>query len=91
MIYSYTLDTELAIRWAWLAFSTTDQSFAFWTVSIGIAPRGVLSNHGMAECTSAVSSDIEGRMYEHSKSLGITLITISLRWVSRPSHQKGTI
>ncbi|KAI0711148.1 ABC transporter transmembrane region 2-domain-containing protein [Cerioporus squamosus] len=31
------------------------------------------------ECTSAVSSDVEGRMYEHAKSLGITLITISLR------------
>ena len=33
------------------------------------------------ECTSAVSSDVEGRMYEHAKSLGITLITISLRCV----------
>ncbi|KAF5390076.1 hypothetical protein D9757_003756 [Collybiopsis confluens] len=31
------------------------------------------------ECTSAVSSDVEGRMYEHAKTLGITLITISLR------------
>ncbi|KAF9071860.1 ABC transporter transmembrane region 2-domain-containing protein [Rhodocollybia butyracea] len=31
------------------------------------------------ECTSAVSSDVEDRMYEHAKSLGITLITISLR------------
>ncbi|KAK7683183.1 hypothetical protein QCA50_013856 [Cerrena zonata] len=31
------------------------------------------------ECTSAVSSDVEGRMYEHAKGLGITLITISLR------------
>jgi ATP-binding cassette, subfamily D (ALD), peroxisomal long-chain fatty acid import protein len=34
------------------------------------------------ECTSAVSSDVEGQMYEHAKSLGITLITISLRSVS---------
>lgn len=33
----------------------------------------------LTECTSAVSSDVEGRMYEHAKSLGITLITISLR------------
>ncbi|KAI0042342.1 hypothetical protein FA95DRAFT_1547661 [Auriscalpium vulgare] len=31
------------------------------------------------ECTSAVSSDVEGRMYEHAKAIGITLITISLR------------
>ncbi|KAF8340930.1 ABC transporter transmembrane region 2-domain-containing protein [Amanita rubescens] len=31
------------------------------------------------ECTSAVSSDVEGQMYESAKSLGITLITISLR------------
>ncbi|KAJ3936183.1 MAG: ABC transporter transmembrane region 2-domain-containing protein [Lentinula lateritia] len=31
------------------------------------------------ECTSAVSSDVEGRMYQHARSLGITLITISLR------------
>ena len=37
---------------------------------------------GFSECTSAVSSDVEGRMYEHAKSLGITLITISLRQVS---------
>ncbi|PBK71003.1 hypothetical protein ARMSODRAFT_884471 [Armillaria solidipes] len=31
------------------------------------------------ECTSAVSSDVEGRMYEHLKAQGINLITISLR------------
>ena len=37
---------------------------------------------GPTECTSAVSSDVEGRMYEHAKALGITLITISLRCVS---------
>lgn len=29
------------------------------------------------ECTSAVSSDVEGLMYEHAKELGITLVTIS--------------
>nr|XP_031863517.1 uncharacterized protein CI109_000767 [Kwoniella shandongensis]KAA5530589.1 hypothetical protein CI109_000767 [Kwoniella shandongensis] len=31
------------------------------------------------ECTSAVSSDVEGLMYEHAKSLDITLVTISHR------------
>ncbi|TXT08221.1 uncharacterized protein COLE_05145 [Cutaneotrichosporon oleaginosum] len=31
------------------------------------------------ECTSAVSTDVEGLMYEHAKSIGITLITISTR------------
>ena len=31
------------------------------------------------ECTSAVSSDVEGRMYEAAKAMDITLITISLR------------
>ncbi|VDC07481.1 unnamed protein product [Peniophora sp. CBMAI 1063] len=31
------------------------------------------------ECTSAVSADVEGLLYAHAKSLGITLITVSLR------------
>ncbi|WVQ86068.1 hypothetical protein IAT38_008236 [Cryptococcus sp. DSM 104549] len=31
------------------------------------------------ECTSAVSSDVEGLMYEHAKNLDITLVTISHR------------
>ena len=33
----------------------------------------------LVECTSAVSSDVEGRMYEGAKAMDITLITISLR------------
>jgi ABC-type uncharacterized transport system fused permease/ATPase subunit len=38
----------------------------------------------VTECTSAVSSDVEGRMYEALKAAGVTLITISLRWVLAP-------
>jgi ABC-type uncharacterized transport system fused permease/ATPase subunit len=29
------------------------------------------------DCTSAVSTDVEGPMYQHAQELGITLITIS--------------
>jgi ATP-binding cassette subfamily D (ALD) protein 3 len=31
------------------------------------------------ECTSAVSVDVEGFMYEHCRELGITLFTVSHR------------
>ena len=29
------------------------------------------------ECTSAVSIDVEGHLYTHMKSIGITLVTVS--------------
>ncbi|OMH86328.1 ATP-binding cassette sub-family D member 2 [Zancudomyces culisetae] len=38
------------------------------------------------ECTSAVSTDTEGRIYEYAKSIGITLITISHRSVFANYH-----
>lgn len=31
------------------------------------------------ECTSAVTLDIEKRMYEHATSLGVTMMTVSHR------------
>jgi len=54
-------------------FAILDGVLVLWLV----CPRKI--SHKCSECTSAVSSDVEGSMYEHAKSLGITLITISLR------------
>jgi ABC-type uncharacterized transport system fused permease/ATPase subunit len=39
------------------------------------------------ECTSACSIDIESKMYNYAKSLGITLITVSHRPTLWKFHQ----
>ena len=39
------------------------------------------------ECTSAVSVDVEGMMYEYAQSIGITLFTISHRTSLFRHHQ----
>lgn len=58
--------------WVWLACCKSVERFNSLTSSYHRPAYGVLD-----ECTSAVSTDVEGLMYEHAKSIGITLITIS--------------
>ena len=79
----YLILSDVYIRWEWLGFSITNPSLPSSMVCIlfsffFLSWRRI---YPCLECTSAVSSDVEGRMYEHAKSLGITLITISLRFV----------
>lgn len=57
-------------------FAILDGGWTFLTSLLRLIPDVTV------DCTSAVSSDVEGQMYELAKSLDITLITISLRSVS---------
>ena len=69
----------ISFRWEWRGFSITSLHLQSWTVCFGM--YDLFETEVNIECTSAMSSDVEGLMYEHAKLLGITLITISLRSV----------
>jgi ATP-binding cassette, subfamily D (ALD), peroxisomal long-chain fatty acid import protein len=71
---------SFASRWVWpVCFIIAPNSLCSMVRQHFHSPASIESSFP-TECTSAVSTDVEGLMYQHGKDLGITLITISHRY-----------